>query len=59
MKSFAESTIEETALEWLKDLGYAIVFGGDIAPEESVAERERYLGTIQPLTGTRELSKRE
>ena len=39
--AFTESVIEETALEWLKDLGYTIVFGGDIAPEEPAAERER------------------
>ncbi len=39
---FTESTIEETALEWLKDMGYTIVFGGDIAPEEPAAERENY-----------------
>lgn len=31
MTYFAESTIEETALEWFKDLGYTIVFGDDIA----------------------------
>jgi type I restriction enzyme R subunit len=40
--SFTESVIEETALGWLKDLGYAVVFGGDIAPEEPAAERENY-----------------
>ena len=34
MTHFTESIIEETALEWLKDMGYTIVFGGDIAPEE-------------------------
>ncbi len=33
MTHFTESTIEETALEWFKDLGYTIVFGGDIAPD--------------------------
>jgi hypothetical protein len=37
MNNFTESTIEETALEWLKDLGYVIVFGGDIAPENTLA----------------------
>lgn len=40
--SFTESIVEETALVWLKDLGYSIVFGGDIAPEELAAERENY-----------------
>jgi type I restriction enzyme R subunit len=42
MTHFTESTIEETALEWLKDMGYTIVFGGDIAPDEPAAERENY-----------------
>jgi hypothetical protein len=31
---FTESIIEETVLNWLKELGYAIAFGGDIAPED-------------------------
>ena len=31
MTKFTESAIEKTALEWLKDMGYTIVFGGDIA----------------------------
>ncbi len=42
MTHFAESTIEETALEWLNDLGYTLVFGNDIAPDEPAAERENY-----------------
>src|SRR5258707_7400545 len=40
--TFTESTIEETALDWLKDLGYSIVYGGDIAPDEPAAELENY-----------------
>lgn len=32
MTHFTESTIEQTALDWLHDLGYTIVFGNDIAP---------------------------
>ncbi len=42
MNKFTESIIEETGLLWLKDLGYSILFGGDIAPEEHNAEREDY-----------------
>ena len=42
MTHFTESAIEQTALDWLKDLGYTIVFGGDIAPDEPAAERENY-----------------
>jgi type I restriction enzyme R subunit len=39
--TFTESIIEETSLAWLKDLGYTIVFGGDIAPEEPGAAHLR------------------
>ena len=42
MTHFTESTLEETALAWLRDLGYSIVFGNDIAPDEPAAERENY-----------------
>ena len=42
MTHFTESIIEDTALEWLKDLGYTVVFGNDIAPDEPAAERENY-----------------
>ena len=42
MTHFTESTIKETALKWLKDMGYTIVFGNDIAPDEPAAERENY-----------------
>jgi type I restriction enzyme R subunit len=42
MTHFTESIIEQTALDWLKDLGYAIVYGNDIAPGEPAAERENY-----------------
>ena len=40
MTHFTESTIEETSLDWFRNLGYAIVYGGDIAPEEPAAERK-------------------
>ena len=36
MSTFTESTIKETVLEWLKDFGYAIFFGCDIAPRGTV-----------------------
>ena len=42
MTHFTESTLEETVLEWLRDLGYSIVFGNEIAPDEPAAEREHY-----------------
>ena len=42
MTHFTESILEETALNWFKDLGYQIIYGGDIAPDEPAAERENY-----------------
>jgi hypothetical protein len=36
MSTLTESTIKETVLEWLKDLGYAIFFGCDITPRGTV-----------------------
>ena len=46
MTHFTESIIEQTALDWLKDLGYTILYGGDIAPGEPAAEREDYGAVI-------------
>src|SRR4051812_49115553 len=40
--NLTEATVEVAALEWLADLGYAIVHGPDIAPGEPVAERASY-----------------
>lgn len=40
--SFAESDIEEAALEWLAELGYAIRNGHDIAPDSKTPERTSY-----------------
>lgn len=37
MTHFTETIIEETALEWLKNLGYTIVFGNAITPENMLA----------------------
>jgi type I restriction enzyme R subunit len=39
---FTESIVEQAALAWLKELGYQIVYGPDIAPGESLAERDNY-----------------
>jgi type I restriction enzyme R subunit len=38
----AESTVEESSLVWLSDLGYEIANGPDIAPGEMLAERGSY-----------------
>ncbi len=39
MTAFTESTVEETALSWLKTLGYTILYGPDIAVGAPGAER--------------------
>ena len=39
---FAESDIEEAALGWLAELGYAIRSGQEIAPDSKGAERTSY-----------------
>ncbi|MBN1460681.1 MAG: hypothetical protein JXA57_14190 [Armatimonadetes bacterium] len=39
---FTESTVEEAALSWLAELGYAVKFGPEIAPGEPAAERDDY-----------------
>ena len=39
MSHFTESAIEQAGLGWFKELGYGIVFGGDIEPEKQAAER--------------------
>ena len=40
--SLTESTIEEAALTWFSDLGYAVGHGLDIAPGEPSAERDSF-----------------
>jgi type I restriction enzyme R subunit len=39
---FNESTVEEAALSWFAELGYAIAHGPSIAPGEPEAERESF-----------------
>jgi type I restriction enzyme R subunit len=41
-RSFAESVVEEAALEWFASLGYAVLGGPTIAPGEPAAERDSY-----------------
>ena len=45
---FAESIVEDAALDWLKGLGYAVLHGPDIAIGELAAERNdpNYRDTI-------------
>lgn len=40
--SFSESELEQVALQWLKDAGYAAAHGAEIAPGEAKAERDDY-----------------
>jgi type I restriction enzyme R subunit len=42
MNLFAESHVEEAALAWLAELGYATANGLDIGPDGSAAERASY-----------------
>ncbi len=42
MSAFTESVVEDAALAWLKDLGYTIKHGLEIAPGELGAERTEY-----------------
>lgn len=42
MSILNESEIEAAALAWLDSLGYSVVFGPDIAPEQPQAERNNY-----------------
>lgn len=38
--SLNESIVEDAALEWFGELGYAVGHGPDLAPGEPAAERE-------------------
>jgi type I site-specific restriction-modification system R (restriction) subunit len=42
MITFTEDTVEQAALEWLGELGYAVLPGPDIAPDQPAAERGSY-----------------
>lgn len=49
MSTLNESTIENTALTWFKELGYTIGHGPHLAPGEPAAERDSFSDVI--LTG--------
>ena len=42
MTAFNEAEVEQAALAWLEELGYAVLNGPDIAPGEPAAERSDY-----------------
>ena len=46
MSAFTESVVEEAALEWFAELGYAVVGGPAIAPGEPGEERRSYAAVV-------------
>ena len=46
MSNFTESEVEDTALEWLKSIGWRTICGPDIAPGEAAAERSDHRQVI-------------
>jgi len=42
MSSLTESTVEAAALDWFQEIGYAVLHGPDVAPDELHAERASY-----------------
>ena len=45
-RPFAESVVEDAALEWLGAIGYAVAHGPDIAPDSSSPERRSYSDVV-------------
>jgi len=41
-RKFTESTVEEAALQWLEELGYAVLHGSEIEPEGPQEERANF-----------------
>ena len=46
MTRICESHIEEAALDWFEELGWSVLHGPNIAPEEPASERESYADVI-------------
>lgn len=46
MAGIAESHVEETALNWFEELGWSVLHGPDIAPDEPGSERNSYSDVI-------------
>ena len=44
--TFNESTVEDAALTWFGELGYAVAHGPHLAPGEPAAERESFGGVV-------------
>ena len=43
---FSESTVEDAALDWLAEQGWAVKSGPEIAPGELFAERKDYADVV-------------
>lgn len=48
MVQFAESVVEEAALDWLRELEYTILSGADVLPRESTGLRGAYSDVVLP-----------
>lgn len=46
MNRITESTVEEATLSWFESLGYTVLHGPDIAPDEPRAERQTYNNVV-------------
>jgi len=46
MSRICESNVEEAALDWFEELGWSVLHGPDIAPDEPASERESYSDVI-------------
>ncbi len=42
MPGIAESVVEQTTLDWFRELGYSVLFGPDIASDEPATERATF-----------------
>lgn len=52
MPSLTESIVEDAALTWFGELGYAVGHGPQMAPGEPAAEREEFItGFNEALDG--------
>ncbi len=57
MASLNESHVEEAALEWFGELGYAVGHGPHFAPDEPVSERDSF-GEVMLVGRLREATRR-
>ena len=48
MNGASEATVEEAALDWLRDIGWSTAYGPDIAPGAEAAERDDYADAFLP-----------